>query len=122
MSKGRVVEQGSHDELIARQSVYYDLVQQQSLQAEEEAAQAGIYDSEVVAVSETRTETKEKIRMANSYEAERMPLQHLGGHSKNAENSLFELFRFVFNLHRNDTGMIAGGLLFSILAGASHPV
>ncbi|KAI4154308.1 MAG: hypothetical protein L6R39_001412 [Caloplaca ligustica] len=61
MSQGRIVEQGTHDELLERKSAYYNLVEAQRLSAEKEAKDL----AEEMAEAETNEEINETSKVTS---------------------------------------------------------
>lgn len=61
MSQGRIVEQGTHDELLEKEAAYYNLVEAQRLSAEKEAENLG----EEKALDEEKENTDEIMKVAS---------------------------------------------------------
>lgn len=138
MSEGRIVEQGTHNELLERQSAYYKLVNAQQIgprnQQEEDTEEI---DGDAARVEEELTRihtTKSKGSVSVAPEDEKLALGHTTtGKSvssavldeKKAEKakhySLWELIKFIAAFNKKEWYFMATGLIFSIISGAGQP-
>lgn len=110
LSKGRIVEQGTHDELISLNRVYHSLVEAQSLAAS--------------------TSTQEP--HADFPHMEKVKIQGTvsgADHTSNVvadgdrrDDSLWTIIKFILHFNRQEIGIMFIGLLCSILAGGGMPV
>lgn len=122
MTDGRVLEQGTHNELLSKQSTYYDLVQKQCISAEKE---------DTIATSTDLMPTSaEKELILSQVEKASQDGSHVKYHSddlseaatpEQGEYSTWSLVRFVAQLTPNEKLTMLGGLLFSLVAGAGNP-
>lgn len=134
MQNGRIIEQGTHEELLALRKAYYSLVSAQRIGSEDEAE------------SEKDTETSEedltRIQSSRSGSAAGMAPEDLKlalGRTKsqksissrvladqkpegNAKYSLWPLFKFMLGFNRSEWHIMCVGFVFTCIAGAAQPV
>lgn len=138
MSEGRIVEQGTHDELLEKRMAYYKLVEAQRISAEKEEQ-----DAEKTALLEevdTEIHKTTSIGPNGTYEADpddekvRNKLDRttteksassvaIQKKSKEAgsEYSLWTLIKVVGSFNRKETWLMLVGLFWSIIAGGGNP-
>ncbi len=138
MSEGRIVEQGTHDELLEKRMAYYKLVEAQRISAEKEEQ-----DAEKTALLEevdTEIHKTTSIGPNGTYEADpddekvRNKLDRttteksassvaIQKESKEAgsEYSLWTLIKVVGSFNRKETWLMLVGLFWSIIAGGGNP-
>lgn len=115
MAKGRIVEQGTHDELIRKEGVYQSLVQAQELSSQihpsrglsnapksEKGTATTIQDDELGLVRTTTT----KPASVHPKKGEEKP------------HSTLELIKFGWDMNRNEHGLMYTGFLLCLAAGA----
>jgi len=138
MSEGRIVEQGSHDELLEKRMAYYKLVEAQRISAEKEEQDAektalleevdseihkttsigpnGTYeadpDDEKVRNKLDRTTTE---KSASSVAIQKKSKE------AGSEYSLWTLIKVVGSFNRKETWLMLVGLFWSIIAGGGNP-
>lgn len=115
MSQGRIVEQGTHHELISRRVVYFDLVEAQSLgsskPAEANSVSADVKEpaadifAPIVQSATNPTSTKDKS----------------APHTEHTD-SLWTIIKFILSFNRPELGIMIFGLICSVLAGGGMPV
>lgn len=126
MSRGRIVEQGTHDELLEKQGAYYNLVDAQRISAEndEKNAEVTLDDSEqemIQSSSPEKTVTNEKLeRMATGKSISSAVLESRGTGS-GPQYSLWTLIKVVGSFNRKEVHLMLIGLFFSIIAGGGNP-
>ena len=113
MANGRIVEQGTHENLMNLGSIYSEMVRQQSVQDG-----LGHGDSDERAHS---SQSGEKARSQLSSTVEVRQGSAATSPSQKVSTSIWGLARFVYGLDPNSVPLILGGLGFSVVAGASHP-
>lgn len=138
MQKGRIVEQGTHDDLLERRGAYFNLVEAQRIAAvnqekdEDEVAilderdnqlftprseKGNAFESDPDDVDPAsrlkRTQTGKSL---SSIELEKRKPENKGGHS------LFSLIKLVGSFNKKEWHLMLVGLFWSIIAGANNPV
>ncbi len=129
MSQGRIVEQGSHDELLEKQSAYYNLVEAQRISAANEEKKADL-DAQL------EEESDEELRMSPSPEKviSNQKLERIATgksvssaiieskpQSTGPQYSLWTLIKVVGGFNRKEWWLMLIGLFFSIIAGGGNP-
>ena len=128
MSRGRIVEQGSHDELLERQGAYYSLVDAQRISAEnkqqeieEDAAEEKIDAELTKSASLQKTITDPKLeRMATGKSVSSAVLANRPTIS-GPHYSLWTLIKVVGSFNRKEIPIMLVGLAFCIVAGGGNP-
>ena len=128
MSRGRIVEQGTHDELLEKGGAYYNLVEAQRISAENEGKQAeddakldGSEGELAQSSSPEKTITNSKLeRMATGKSVSSAVLESRGT-SSGPQYSLWTLIKVVGSFNRREWHLMLFGLFFSIIAGGGNP-
>ncbi len=128
MSRGRIVEQGSHDELLEKQGAYYSLVDAQRISAEnkqqdtEESAVEEETDAELTkSASLQKTTTNPGLeRLATGKSVSSAVLANRPTTS-GSEYSLWTLIKVVGSFNRKEVPIMLVGLAFCIVAGGGNP-
>lgn len=145
MSRGRIVEQGTHDELIDRRAAYYNLVEAQKIAAAKEdqteddsAEDDGAEDWSKTERELSRAATKDKggvfesdpddanlrsklSRTQTEKSASSVVLQN----RKTEEGKrypLWTLIKFITSFNKKEVHWMILGLFFAVIAGAGNPV
>lgn len=113
MESGRIIEQGTHENLMNLGSVYSKMVRQQSVQ--DGLGHDGCDDMA------HNSQTGERARSQQSSAVEIGQGSAAASPSQKVSTSIWGLARFVYGLDPQSMPLILGGLGFSIVAGASHP-
>lgn len=128
MSNGRIVEQGTHDELLEKKAAYYNLVEAQRISAENEeknAEEKAILDESEGELVKSATPEKQVSRQ----KLERLPtgksisseVLDTRGPISGSQYSLWTLIKVVGSFNRKEVHFMLIGLLFSIVAGGGNP-
>ncbi|KAL9128673.1 MAG: hypothetical protein Q9217_002701 [Psora testacea] len=128
MSRGRIVEQGSHNELVERKGAYYNLVEAQRISAENEEKNTNDSpaqespDSEVVKTL-SATEKSGSQQLARVVTEKSVSSMILKGKepSKGPQYSLWTLIKLVAAFNRTEVWLMLLGLFFSVIAGGGNP-
>ena len=128
MSQGRIVEQGSHDELLEKKSAYYNLVEAQRISAEneeknaEENAETDTSEEELVTpLTPEKQITREKLERSNTGKSVSSAILESRNSSPGRQYSLWTLIKVVGRFNKKEVHFMLVGLLFSIIAGAGNP-
>ena len=128
MSQGRIVEQGSHDELLEKKSAYYNLVEAQRLSAEneekkaEENAEMNDSEEELVTSLTLEKETSQmKLEPATTGKSISSAILESRHGSSGRQYSLWTLIKVVGSFNKKEVPYMFFGLVFSIIAGAGNP-
>ena len=127
MSRGRIVEQGSHDELLEKKTAYYNLVEAQRISAANEEKQleenANLIDEEEFEKSTSleKVASRQKLeRLATNKSVSSAVLEKKRPGS-GPQYSLWTLIKVVGNFNRPEAWIMLIGLIFSIVAGGGNP-
>lgn len=142
MSQGRIVEQGTHDELLEKQGVYFDLVtaqniaKAQELTPEEEAA-IDAKDDELIrkasasnggpsGVEKHLEDPNDDIGARLHRPTTQKSVSSLALQNRKAEAakkySLWTLIKVIASFNRQEMGIMFVGFLISIICGLGNPV
>lgn len=128
MSQGRIVEQGSHDELLEKKSAYYNLVEAQRISAENEEKNAEeneeMDESEkelVTSVTPEKEISREKLERSTTGKSVSSAVLENRKSSSERQYSLWTLIKVVGSFNKKEIPFMLVGLVFSIIAGAGNP-
>lgn len=121
MSHGRVVEQGTHNDLLQKQSMYYELVEKQRMSTERGIFVESNELSELLGLkSEGNESDKCRLEVGQHQGAENCE-KSSEVKAGSREYSLWQLIKFVANFNKEETLTMIWGLFFSIITGAGNP-
>ena len=138
MSQGRIVEQGTHDELLEKRSAYYNLVEAQRISAmkEEQNALVQVFSDETeeqldksvsagqdaaFQVDPEDAKVGNKLdRTASEKSISSVVLQRRAA-DPGSHYSLWTLIKVVGSFNRKEAPLMLVGLVFSIIAGGGNP-
>ena len=120
MAKGKIVEQGTHDELIAAQGIYQSLVQAQELSSK---TQPDNRVSEVPSIEKQDATTDvEKLGLTRTVTSKAATITEAKEEAKDDEYSNWQLVKFSWELNRGEQVQMMIGFLFCIGAGAGPAI
>jgi ATP-binding cassette subfamily B (MDR/TAP) protein 1 len=135
MQEGRIIEQGSHEELLERKGAYFNLVAAQRIGKEDELAEieqeAKKGTDDLVRVQSHATGSSmpldpedEKLALGRTRTSKSISSQVLADKKKTraAKYSLWYLIKFIASFNKTEWLYMAIGLQFSMIAGAGQPV
>ncbi|MCJ1472803.1 GTPase-activating protein [Lambiella insularis] len=138
MSQGRIVEQGTHDELLEKEGAYYNLVEAQRISAERQEDNAT--DSASLGETEGELYKKPSSESPNVFEVDpddanianklnrtttekslsSVVLQNRK-ESSGTQYPLWALIKLIAGFNKKEIGIMLIGLFFSIIAGGGNP-
>ena len=128
MSQGRIVEQGTHDELLERKTAYYNLVEAQRISAANEEKQLEEDSHSVIDEIELeKSPSPEKVASQQKLERTATGKSVSSAVLENKQSdpgpqySLWTLIKVVGSFNRPEAWLMVIGLLFSIVAGGGNP-
>lgn len=138
MQQGRIVEQGTHDQLLERKSAYYNLVSAQRIEAKKEEEEMAEAAEKVATASDedlTRIKTNgsgsaglvdpddEKLALARKGSTKSVSSRILAekAQSGEAKYSLWTLIKFIASFNRREWMVMMVGLIFAVIAGTGQP-
>lgn len=128
MSQGRIVEQGSHDELLEKKLAYYNLVEAQRISAENEEKNAEenakIDESEgefAGSLTPEKEISSEKLERSTTGKSVSSAILESRNSSSGRQYSLWTLIKVVGSFNKKEVHFMLVGLVFSIISGAGNP-
>ncbi|KAG9242117.1 P-loop containing nucleoside triphosphate hydrolase protein [Calycina marina] len=140
MTEGRIVEQGTHDELLAMKGAYFGLVEAQKIAETQEMTpeEQELRDAEEDKLIRTQTNKSSKSigftedpddknianklnRTATSKSQSSLAFQSLNT-SGQQEDSLWSLIKLIASFNKTEWHWMMVGLFFSIICGGGNPV
>ncbi|KAL7798444.1 P-loop containing nucleoside triphosphate hydrolase protein [Trichoderma ceciliae] len=136
MSEGRIIEQGTHDELVEEKAAYFSLVSAQDIAGAQELSRE---EQELIDEhQEMLVKCQSKIEDSELFSAEGDMENNLGRSltqksassialrariaEKEAQYSTWALLVFIAKFNRNEWKRMLSGLFFSILCGGANPI
>lgn len=127
MSHGRIVEQGSHDELLEKRAAYYNLVEAQKISArnEERLAEENALDESEVELEKSldpeKVADRQKLERLTTSKSVSSAILKGKEPTPGPQYSLWTLIKVVGSFNRPEVWLMLLGLVFSIIAGAGNP-
>ena len=127
MSQGRIVEQGSHNDLIEGQGAYYNLVEAQRISAKEEesAFEPSDRDSQDEDLKQmpsvTAKESKQRLERITTGKSVSSVMLKGKKPVKGTKYSLWTLIKVVGAFNKHEVWLMLTGLFWSIIAGGGNP-
>ncbi|KAF1346480.1 multidrug resistance protein 1, 2, 3 [Delphinella strobiligena] len=130
MSAGRIIEQGTHNQLIEKKEAYYNLVEAQRIAAETEGKdldEVPILDEQDANLKESDSNDFEEdpadlklARTKTGKSVSSLALQNKLG-EKQHQYSLWTLIKVVASFNKSDMLYMLIGLIFCVIAGGGNP-
>jgi len=129
LSRGRVAEQGTHEELLLRKRAYYDLIEAQNLTADEttKSSKPGGENTSPYAQEVTGDDLDGNLaerpishQLTKPISASSMTLGN--SQRENLHDSLWTIIKIISALNKQEYGIMIFGLVCSIIAGGGMPV
>ena len=138
MSQGRIVEQGTHNELLNAEGAYYNLVEAQRISAEMEEQNADVnaklddIDEKVYKTHTSEKATafvvdpddadiKNKLNRTVSEKSVSSMILQKKSQTTSSKYSLWTLIKLVGSFNKKEKNLMLLGLFFSIIAGGGNP-
>ncbi len=139
MQNGRIIEQGTHDELLELQKAYYSLVEAQRIGAKEEAEEAAnvasASDEDLTRIQSTKSARSgsqtapvdpedEKLALGRTRSTKSISSRILEEKDKKGrpKDSLWTLIKFIASFNLKEWWILCIGFTFTCIAGAGQPV
>jgi ATP-binding cassette subfamily B (MDR/TAP) protein 1 len=136
MAEGRIVEQGTHDELVEKKTAYYNLVSAQDIAAVRDLSreeqelidehqemlvkrQSKIEESELFS---TEDDIENNLGRSASHKSVSSIALRARIAEKEAKYSTWALLVFIAKFNRNEWKRMILGLIFSVLCGGANPI
>lgn len=117
ISQGKVVERGTHQQLLDKQAIYYELVQAQRI-AE---PPAGIQQTNILETNVRLSSFEEKAGQISTSPATGKSSMRETLQRGNGQSSLWTLIKVVGSFNRHEMHIMIFGLLCSIICGCGNP-
>ena len=132
MSEGRIVEQGTHDELLEKKAAYYNLVEAQKIAAATRGQEGDedelTEDQEAIEKQPFRIRTnasdrslRQKLSRTTTTKSASSAALKSRPSNDQPKYSLWTLIRLVASLNKKEWHLMLLGLIFSIIAGGGQP-
>lgn len=140
MSEGRIIEQGSHDELLEKKEAYYNLIEAQRIATKQESRNQdedpilsekddNLLRSEFAekgsnSGKEAHGENPDDLQLSKTQTnrtASRMALAKKRQEDSGDNYTLFTLVRFIAGLNKKEWKIMVFGLLLSAICGGGYP-
>lgn len=134
MSHGKIVEQGSHDELLEKKAAYYNLVEAQRIAQETEQNrddEVAVLDEKDGNLKSTSNENGEafegdpddlKLGRTRTGKSDSSKVLAGKGTEEEPQYSLWTLIKLVTSFNKKEMHLMLAGLFLAILAGGGNPV
>ncbi|KAF2142944.1 uncharacterized protein K452DRAFT_248585 [Aplosporella prunicola CBS 121167] len=133
MTQGRIVEQGTHNQLLERRGAYYNLVEAQRIAAANEGNteeditliegnDEQVKETDGVVVDPDDAVTAEKLNRTQTGKSESsLALQKRQRNEKGPRYSLWTLIKLIASFNKKEWLLMVMGLVWSVIAGGGQP-
>ena len=133
MQTGRIIEQGTHDELLEKRSAYYNLVSAQRIGAdkeqEDDSSQGETSDDHLSRVQSTNPSVMVdpedvKLALGRTKSQKSISSKMLAEKDSKAapKYSLWTLIKFMASFNKKEWWILCVGFFFTFIAGANQPI
>lgn len=128
MADGRIIEQGTHSQLLDKKATYYNLVEAQQIaavvQGKDEEEIDLIEEKDVLQrIPTSRSDGHPGLlRTTTTKSISKAVLEQESSSHETKQFGLWTLMKLVGSFNKKETGIMIFGLCASIIAGAGHPV
>lgn len=126
MSHGRIIEQGTHVELLNSKGHYFDLVSAQNILGTEALtidAEEELHEKEHHLIHEIPTDLESDIKIHHVESAlAEIPQKAKSNHERKERYSLWTLIALIKSFNDPEWKIMLSGLIFSVICGATYPV
>lgn len=116
LSAGKVVESGTHNELMAASSAYYDLVKAQDADHTDHSSDEDVPEKE--GAEPLRAESVKERRASTGAKAASADLE---AQDSTPSSGVFSMIQFIFKLNKGEWTWLLLGLICCILSGGEEP-
>ncbi|KAK9458193.1 P-loop containing nucleoside triphosphate hydrolase protein [Dipodascopsis uninucleata] len=125
MMKGKIVEQGTHDDLISRKGEYYGLVTSQRIDKQDNAQQASTGDEHTVNEKSKETglvdyDTMQQLERTESISEEIIKQRSLRELPDLSSYSIISLIKFLYVMSKEEAGINLLGTVMSLVCGLGY--
>lgn len=120
MAKGRIVEQGTHNDLIRQQGVYQSLVRAQELSSKIQPNNR-LSDMSLGGLNAEVTVEDEKLSLVRTITTKAASV-HAKKEEKAQRYSNWGLIKFGWHMNRKEHGLMSGGFVLCLCAGATPAI
>lgn len=126
MRKGTILEKGTHNELLALNGEYCELVKAQQIETLKEKTQANITDEEKMAAEEDGIElsayqTSNRLDLVKTKTRQSVAYHEMTDAEEQPEPSFREAFKFIYELSRPELSWNALGMFACFMNGMGYP-
>ena len=122
LSKGKIAEQGTHDELISMRGLYFNLVEAQRLSAQNGSADESREDGDTTSPPTKGATGRYGAKELSPRDTSIVDTTLHSQQSEDTHYSLWTVIKFITAFNKQESGIMLLGLIFSIIAGGGMPV
>ncbi|KAF2503341.1 multidrug resistance protein-like protein 1 [Lophium mytilinum] len=125
MVGGKIVEEGAHEQLLARKTVYYSLVQAQELMGKTAASlkpSTNESDTEIFEKSENLEPLRNIQSIESQHELNKEGIIDPAHTDSEVTSTTWQLMKFIWSINNEERRLIYLGIVFATLAGFLQPI